>query len=491
MAAKSPSSQALYQPTHRLDILHVPGLGRLLRWRWGRLVFQLPLLLAALLVIYDGLTGPQLAPQNIATVAAWVHYRGLVILALLLAGNLFCMSCPFTLPRTLARRLSGRDRRWPRALRSKWLAIVCLAAMFWAYEVFDLWASPWLTAWVVIGYFIAAFALEAIFAESPFCKYICPLGTFNFVASTVSPLQVMARSQDVCRTCVGKECVTGTSQGSRGNGSVTVLGCGTELFVPQIKSNLDCVFCLDCARACPHDNVALAARKPLIELTSDAWPRRWDVAFLALVFAFAAVGNAFGMVPPVYTLETRLAELLGTGSEALILLIIFGTILFVLPAAFGIGAAWLSRQADAAHRTTPLRVVFARYAPVVVPLGFGIWFAHYWFHFASGALSLVPVAQSFLLDHGIALLGRQPAWMLGPIMPDSWLIVLELAGVLVGLLASLLVLSRKASAASHDERTARKVMLPWLALLILLALAAVAVFMLPMEMRGTAGLIGG
>ena len=477
MAVKSPSSQALYQPKIRFDVLHLPGLGRLLRWRWGRLIFQAPLLILALLMIYDGLTGPQLAPQNIATVAAWVHYRGLVIVALLLAGNLFCMSCPFTLPRTLALRLSGRGRRWPKALRSKWLAIIALAAMFWAYEVFDLWASPWLTAWVVIGYFVAAFALEAIFAESPFCKYICPLGTFNFVASTISPLQITARSQDVCRSCVGKECV---------NGSAQVLGCGTELFVPQIKSNLDCTFCLDCARACPHDNVALAVRKPLVELSGSAWPRRWDVAFLALVFAFAALGNAFGMVPPVYALEAKLSEWLGIGSEALILLVIFGVTMLALPAALGIGAAWLSRRLAGDRRNEPLRIVLARYAPTVVPLGFGIWFAHYWFHFASGALTIVPVLQNFLLDHGIALLGAKPAWSLGAILPGDWLIVLELAAVLIGFLASLVVLRRQATAATSDERSARQVMLPWLALLILLALAAVLIFMLPMEMRGTA-----
>ena len=222
--------QALYQPKIRFDVLHLPGLGRLLRWRWGRLIFQVPMLILALLMIYDGLTGPQLAPQNIATVAAWVHYRGLVIVALLLAGNLFCMSCPFTLPRTLARRLSSHGRRWPMALRNKWLAIALFVGLLFLYEALDLWASPWLTAWLIVAYFAAAFIFEALFTESPFCKYLCPIGTFNFVGSTISPLQIASRDMDVCHTCVGKECV---------NGSEEVLGCGTELFVPQMRSNLD------------------------------------------------------------------------------------------------------------------------------------------------------------------------------------------------------------------------------------------------------------
>ena len=88
--------RTLYRPP-RHDLLRLPLLGRLLKRRNGRLLLQLPLLLAALLLIYDGLTGPPLAPQNLATVGVWVHYRGLVMVALLLVGNLFCMGCPFTL----------------------------------------------------------------------------------------------------------------------------------------------------------------------------------------------------------------------------------------------------------------------------------------------------------------------------------------------------------------------------------------------------------
>ncbi len=496
MTTKGAFDDELYRPSTAFDLLRVPGLGWLLRWRWGRLALQLPMLALALVLVYDGLTGAPLASQNIATVSVWIHYRGLVMLALLLVGNLFCMACPFTLPRTLARRLSGRGRRWPRVLRNKWLAVGVFVLYLWLYEALDLWASPALTAWLVIGYFGAAFVLEALFAESPFCKYVCPLGTFNFLASSISPLQITARSADVCRTCVGKECI---------NGSTQTLGCGLELFVPQIKRNLDCTFCLDCARACPHDNVALAARRPLSEfipiaLTLPAaatpqprrlaspWPRRWDTAFLALVFAFAGLTNAFGMTPPVYALAAALSQALGTQSEALILALIFGVFMLLLPAALGLGAAWLSRRAGAGRQQRPessLRAIFARYAPTVLPLAFAIWFAHYWFHFASGALTIVPVMQAFLIDHGVTVLGRQPNWTLGPIMSDDAAFLLMLAALAVGYLASLYGLSR--TAAAEGNARARPAMLPWLGLWTALALAALLVFSWPMEMRGMIG----
>lgn len=462
----------IVRPRH--DLLRVPGLGRVLRARNGRLLLQLPLLIIALLLIYDGLTGPRLAPQNMATVGVWVQYRGFVILSLLLVGNLFCMGCPFALPRTVARRISGRGRRWPRALRNKWLAIVAFIGFLFLYEWWDLWALPALTAVIIIAYFVAAFALEAVFAESPFCKYVCPLGTFNFVASAVSPTQITVRDRETCRTCPGKECV---------NGSARVLGCGTELFPPTVRSNLDCVFCLDCARACPYDNVALAARAPARELVVGSWPRRWDVGFLALVYAFAAVSNAFGMVPPFYELQVRLATFLGTRNEGFLLALTFVALNLALPAAAGLGAAWGGRALSRQHE--PLRIAFSRFAPATIPLAVAIWLAHYGFHFATGALTIIPVFQSFLFDHGISALGSAPNWSLGPILPGAWILPLQTIIVLAGFAGSLFVGNRIARREFDQPAEGMLALLPWLLVLLGLAIAALATFNLPMEMRGT------
>ena len=465
----------MHAPAPPTNLLNAPLIGRLLRWRWGRLLGQLLFLLAALLLIYDGFTGPPLAPENLATVVIWVHYRGFLIFSLLFVGNLFCMNCPFTLPRTLAHKLSLAGWRWPRRLRNKWTAVAILMIYLWLYEWLDLWASPLLTAWIIIAYFIAAFILEALFTESPFCKYVCPLGTFNFASSTISPLQISVSSGETCRTCVGKECVSGSTQ---------TLGCGTQLFAPQIQSNLDCVFCLDCARACPHDNVALTIRSPLKEATAATpWPRRWDLNLLIIIFAFTGVGNAFGMVPPIYELELWLSNWLQTNSEGLILFLIFAVLNLALPIGLSLTAAWASRVL--AKRTEPLRHTLARYAPAFAPMAFAGWAAHYGgFHFLGSALSIIPVFQNFLLDHGIQALGK-PNWALGPALPLSWLDPIELVIVLTGLAASLYALSLRARRAETrpDSPIAQ---LPWVLLLLGLAIAMMIVFYLPMEMRGSA-----
>lgn len=498
----------LYQPPTALDVLRLPGLGRLLRWRWGRLVFQIPLALIAALLLYDGFTGPQRAAENLATVVPWIHYRGLVVVALLLAGNLFCMGCPFTLPRTLAKRLSLRGGRFPRALRSKWLALAGLFALFFLYEWLDFWANPALTAWVIVFYFAASFALEAFFSESAFCKYVCPLGTFNFVYSTVSPLQIRVRDGDTCKRCVGKECINGSYSaqpvilvdqiGVSGEPLKThehnaqgTLGCGTLLFAPQIESNLDCTFCLDCVRACPHDNIGLMARAPAAELTRpDAWPKRYDTAFLVIALAFMGLVNAFGMVPPVYDLLRALASGLGltgigwtdSAIEAVSLGLVFVVGGLLLPISLSLLAATTARSLTRTAKRDSLRMALASFAPAFVPIGLGFWVAHYGFHFLIGVFSIIPVFQNFLQDHAITLLG-EPNWALGGIQDMTVVGLIQTIAVLGGFVGSMVIAQR--IALRLYRRQGMTGFLPWALLLLGMMLAGLWLFSQPMEMRGT------
>jgi polyferredoxin len=487
--------ETLYRPQSGFDLLRIPLVGAALKSRYGRLILQLPFLLVAILLIIDGFTGPQRASTNLATVVPWVHYRGLVVLVILLAGNLFCMGCPFTIPRTLAKRLSRRGRRFPRILRNKWLAILSLFGLFFIYEWLDLWASPLLTAWVIIAYFVASFVLEAVFSESAFCKYVCPLGTFNFVYSTASPTQIAIKDETVCASCVGKECVNGSyapqtniriDQIPIGDGQTTArevkhqpqgtLGCGTELFPPQIKSNMDCVFCLDCVRACPHDNIGLMTRTPGRELHQPhAWSKRWDVSLLVIMLAFMAVVNAFGMVPPVFRLLAWLATY-GI-NEFFALLLIFGGGSLLLPVIVTVIAAHLTRTLTNTARTISLRDTVATFAPAFVPLGFGIWIAHYGFHFLIAPLSVIPIMQEFLG----ASMGD---WERFGFTVDASIIgLVQVVALLGGFLWSM-VLAQRASVRVYQRQSFAGLM-PWALTLLLLMLTAYQVFTLPMEMRGT------
>jgi Fe-S-cluster-containing hydrogenase component 2 len=308
---------------------------------------------------------------------------------------------------------------------------------------------------------------------------VCPLGTFNFLYSSISPTQITNRDLQTCRDCVGHECINGQVAA---DGALVQQGCQLELYVPTIQSNLNCTLCLDCVHACPHDNVALVTRASGEELLRRTWRHRLDYALLAIIAACLGLVNAFAMTPPVYDLQERLAALLRTQSEFLVLALLFGVGVILLPLAIVFGAAALNRRAQPGS-STRLREYVIRYAYGFVPVGFAIWTAHYLFHFLIGPLTMVAALQGFFVEVvGLPLLG-QPNWAFAArVTLPLWMVrSLQLSAVAIGLWFGGRVVKRAADA--HAAPHAFREALPWLLILLLLTLAAATIFLLPMEMR--------
>ena len=524
------------QPHGPRDLLRWPGIGAVLRWRHTRTVLQALVLGLAVLILLDGFFGPQLAPRNLAGTVPWVHWRGFVVLALLVAGNLFCMACPFMLPRRLAKRFGPARFPWPAFLRSKWLAVGLLLFFFWAYEAFSLWASPWLTAWVALTYFVLAFVVDGFFKGASFCKHVCPIGQFHFVNSMVSPTEVRVRDPAVCGDCATKDCIRGrydpavvpasgtlpaharpihldagsgqarlqmaemgsgpasprpadaASGRALGRRGLIQGGCELALFQPRKGGNGDCTFCMECIHACPHDNVGIILRPPLEELTRDPvrsgvgrLSRRPDWAALALLLCFGAFVNAFGMVEPMFALQAWAAEALGITSRALLLALFLGILYAGVPALLTGATAWLSRRWSGGSDL--LRHRISTYAWSLVPLGMGMWTAHYLHHLLIGGWTLVPVVQEYLRDLGLP--AGEPRWGAGAMVPESWLLPIEVFFLQVGLLLTLVAGFRIARREEGSRRRARRAFLPWAVLATLLCLAGIWLLLQPMEMRGT------
>jgi ferredoxin len=479
------SSEEEFQAEPPFDLLNAPLIGRLLSWRHSRTLLQIPLLAVSIVMIVEGLAGPTLSPKNVATVLAWVHFRGALVLAILCAGNLFCMACPFMLARNMMRHWVRPRFNWPRRLRNKWIPVALFVLILFCYELFGLWSSPGLTAWVIVGYFAAVLIIDGLFTHATFCKYVCPIGQFNFIASTASPLEVAVREPDVCDSCNTKDCIRGRRDLMR---PLVVLqrGCELALFQPAKVGNMDCTFCLDCVHACPHDNVGIISRLPAGELMNDPqrsgigrFSRRNDIAALAIVFCFGALMNAFGMVSPVYTVESWLRRTLHMNSQAAVLGILFTAVIVVEPALLLGMAAWVTRSWAGVRRKW--LAITVRYSYALSPLGFGMWLAHYGFHFFTGLYTIVPVTQNAFAAAGWPILG-EPHWTLVG-LPKTFVEPIEFGFLILGLAGSLLIAWRLAC--DDSEQHPVRAFAPWGVLCMVLFFCCAWLMTQPMDMRAT------
>jgi hypothetical protein len=169
--------------------------------------------------------------------------------------------------------------------------------------------------------------------------------------------------------------------------------------------------------------------------------------------------------------------------EAPVLGVIFLAFLVLEPAILLGAAAWVTRALGGSKSAVvPLAV---RYSYALVPLGFGMWLAHYGFHFFTGLLTIVPVTQTALSSIGVHLLGAAQWTWTG--LPTRFVQPMELGFIALGFAGSLLVVHHLAEedCASQPMRA----FLPWAAVCVFIGLASVWLMFQPMEMRAT--LMGG
>ena len=123
------------------------------------------------------------------------------------------------------------------------------------------------------------------------------------------------------------------------------------------------------------------------------------------------------------------------------------------------------------------------YSYALIPLGFGVWLAHYGFHWLTGLLTVIPVTQSAVMDLlGWAALGT-PLWQLTGMRPGL-VFPLEVGVILVGASGSL-ALCYLISERDHAERKVAAT-IPWALVTVIVAIAALWITSQPMDMRAVA-----
>lgn len=406
----------------RLNLAGLPGAKPLLYNRWPLTLARTATLAGFLFTIAAGIFGPVAGSHNFAIVFVWIAWwTALKLVFIPLGGRSWCSVCPIPLPGEWLQQGGllragpprfGLKRRWPRALKGTWMqsGAFLLIGLFSAVTLTD----ARVTAWILLGLFGLATVMSLLYERRAFCTSLCPIGGFTGIYARTAPVEVRVIDQEVCLKHGEKTCYQ---------------ACAWNLYPVAQHDSAACGLCMECLRACPHDNLALNLRPFLADLAKERPTSRLDEAFLALVMlgsalAFSAVftGPWGALKNAAYAIGSLPWLAYGLGFLVLNLLL--------LPGLFRL-AVWAAGYL--AGERIPWRKAAARWGETLLPLGLAAWIA-FTISFAFPKFNLVLGVLSDPLGWGWNLLGLNGL----PASPDisAFSAFLQVVVVLGGLFLS-------------------------------------------------------
>jgi len=346
------------------DLLRIPLLGGFLRWRHFNTLLLAPTLLIFAFIVLAGLFGEQ-NTSNPAILLTWILWWPAVIFTFFLAGRIWCTICPFGYMGDVAQKVASWKKKAPRILKNMWWRLSLFLGLTWMTTLFALDQVPRSTAYLALALTSGAVVLAIVYEKRVFCRYVCPLGGIFGLYSMTAPVHLAVKDKHVCQTeCKGKDCHA---------------ACDWFQFPAAMDRGAECNLCLDCVRACPHDNLALNARPFAGELVQFQ-PRRKSLDEATTVAAILGVSllQTAVMLNAWQSWQAELAAILHIPPGPVLYTVVFlgfGVLLPLLLLGFvsylGTRGAVSRPDAFSALRT---------YAYAFLPLGLGLHAAHNFHH---------------------------------------------------------------------------------------------------------------
>ena len=465
------------RPYYTFDILSIPLLNRALHSRVFRFAAQAFVSFLFVLVIIAGLFGSQQAGSNIATILTWTYWWTLLVVFVMVFGKAWCFVCPWDAISGWLERLSfwgvkdglSAKLRWPSAFRNLYPATALFLILTWLELGYGVTTRPELTALMGILMFFLTFVPLLIFERQSFCRYGCLIGRISGLYALFSALEIRARDRQLCQTdCQTRDCFHGNDQG---------YACPTFQYLGAMEKNTYCIYCGECIKACPHDNVAINLRPFGQDMVKSAHVR-FDEAAMVIVMLAMTTFHGLTMTPVWGTIVVALQRTLSLPYLAAFTVGMFG-FLGVVAASYHVFASW-------SHRIAPIpgvtrRQLWIRYAYAFLPIALFYHFAHNSMHFFIEGGAIVP-AISDPFGWGWNLMGTagiQPGPMLGPVA--VWSITLTF--IFMGQIWSLLAARRISLQICGSNRTAFRSRAPIVAAMIGYSILSLWIVAQPMVMR--------
>ncbi|MGB3295924.1 MAG: cyclic nucleotide-binding domain-containing protein [Phormidesmis sp.] len=232
--------------------------------------------------------GPQTRDQNFALNFFWAWWWPLILIGFPFVGRLWCAVCPFMIYGEVAQFVSlklwpRQLRGWPRAWAERWGGWILYGGfaliLLWE-ELWNLENTAYLSGWLLLMITAGAVVCSVLFERRFWCRYLCPIGGMNGLFAKLSMVELRAQQGICSATCNTYHCYKGGP--AEGEGQATS-GCPVYSHPAQLTDNRNCVLCMTCLKACPHQSVELNLRPPGIQLWTGHTTSGYEVALLLLL----------------------------------------------------------------------------------------------------------------------------------------------------------------------------------------------------------------
>lgn len=442
-----------------LNLLDNRLLSGFLRSRWYPGVFQVPILIGTVFVIYELIVGPADADENFGATLMWVLWWSALPIALLLVGRLWCAVCPFGFLSDLVQKLVGAHRRVPGALRRNaiWITVAVFFVVTWIEHVWGLSESPRGSAILLLAVAGAAVVFGALYERRTWCRYVCFVGGLSSNYARAGMLELRG-TRSVCSGCEVEACY---------KGSAAAAGCHMFEYPRAMDTSSQCDYCAGCLKNCPNDSIRLSPRMPTRELWTVRRPRV-EVSFLAIAIVGIVLLENLSMLPLWEQITGWIGEQFGTDSTYFTF-----TFAFVPTVLAPIALLALASRAAAQVNGRTTRQNFAQFGYAFIPFGIAVHIAHSLFHLLAEGRAVIFSFQG-LFGHDLA--GRSTAVVGAPTIK-----VLQYLLILAGTAGALYTAHRLARGRTGD-RNPRASFVANAAPILLMALVNAVLFSMPMAM---------
>jgi polyferredoxin len=442
------------------NLLKNKWINQFVKSRWFPGILQWPTLLLFMLIMFQLALGPASAHDNLGTALTWVLWWPVIPILFLLLGRFWCAICPFATINDLVQKWVGNHRPVPKFLKKYgiWIIDALFILITWSDHVWGVVENPWGSGLLMFGLTTGVIASGSFFERRTFCRYLCFLGGLSGNYSRTGVLALRG-TEEICSSCTLASCYKGTEKAP---------GCPLFEFPKTMSSNANCVICGDCVKNCPNDSIQLTMRPPTQELWFVRKPKIEEAFLSAVIMGIVFVQNVT-MLEVWSAMLAWLEKVTGTSNYAITFSITF-LISIIIPVAL-LGIASL---VAAKINKVPLLTNFTRFGYAIIALDVAGHIAHNLFHLLAEGKSILYTAMALF---GNEVHGASPA-----IFGMDTILLLQYGLIALGFIGSLFTVYHIAKN-HHGQAKMWPTFAPYAVLAVILTIANIYLFMLPMAMR--------